>query len=40
MCEGTQSWDTKRFHLVGILNEDADDYHFYITNLLRNIATT
>ena len=33
--EETQSWDTKRFRVVGILDEDADDYHFYITNLPR-----
>jgi len=32
---GTRSWDTKRFRVVGVCNEDADDYHFYITNLLR-----
>jgi len=32
---GTRSWDTKRFRVVGVRNEDADDYHFYITNLPR-----
>ena len=31
----TQSWDTKRFRVVGVRDEDADDYHFYITNLPR-----
>jgi putative transposase len=42
---GTRSWDTKRFRVVGFRNEDADDYHLYITNLSReaflpaNIAT-
>jgi len=33
--EETQSWDTKRFRVVGVRDEDADDYHFYITNLPR-----
>jgi IS4 transposase len=32
---GTQSTDTKRFRIVGVRNEDADDYHLYITNLRR-----
>ena len=32
---GTQSWDTKTFRVVGVRNEDADDYHLYITNLPR-----
>jgi len=32
---GTQSRDTKRFRVVGVRNEDADDYHLYITNLSR-----
>ncbi|ELY73849.1 transposase (ISH8) [Natrinema pellirubrum DSM 15624] len=32
---GTQSLDTKRFRVVGVHNEDADDYHLYITNLAR-----
>jgi putative transposase len=32
---GTQSWSTKRFRVVGVRNEDADDYHLYITNLPR-----
>ena len=32
---GTRSWDTKRFRVVGVRNEDADDYHFYLTNLSR-----
>jgi IS4 transposase len=30
---GTRSVDTKRFRVVGVHNEDADDYHLYITNL-------
>jgi len=30
--EGTQSFDTKRFRVVGVRDEDADDYHLYITN--------
>ncbi|ELY62439.1 IS4 family transposase [Natronococcus jeotgali] len=33
--EGTRSLDTKRFRVVGVRNEDADDYHLYITNLSR-----
>ena len=33
--EGTRSLDTKRFRVVGVRNEDADDYHLYITNLPR-----
>ena len=32
---GTRSLDTKRFRVVGVRNEDADDYHLYITNLPR-----
>ena len=32
---GTRSWDTKRFRVVGVRNEVADDYHFYITNVPR-----
>ncbi|MEZ3165603.1 IS4 family transposase [Halorubrum sp. E3] len=32
---GTQSLDTKRFRVVGVRNEDADDYHLYMTNLAR-----
>ena len=32
---GTRSLDTKRFRVVGVRNEDADDYHLYITNLAR-----
>jgi hypothetical protein len=32
---GTQSWDSKRFRVVGVRDEDADDYHLYITNLPR-----
>ncbi|WP_435079798.1 IS4 family transposase [Halococcus sp. AFM35] len=32
---GTRSWDTKWFRVVGVRNEDANDYHFYITNLPR-----
>jgi len=26
---GTQSLDTKRFRVVGVRDEDADDYHLY-----------
>ncbi|ACV46222.1 MULTISPECIES: IS4 family transposase [Halomicrobium] len=33
--EGTRSLDTKRFHVVVVRDEDADDYHLYITNLSR-----
>ena len=33
--EGTRSLDTKRFRVVGVRNEEADDYHLYITNLPR-----
>ncbi|PGF17247.1 IS4 family transposase [Natrinema sp. CBA1119] len=33
---GTQSRDTKRFRVVGVRKEDADDYHLYITNLPRD----
>jgi IS4 transposase len=33
--EGTRSRDTKRFRVVGVRNEDADNYHLYITNLPR-----
>jgi putative transposase len=29
----TQSLDTKRFRVVGVLVVDADDYHLYITDL-------
>jgi putative transposase len=32
---GTQSLDTKRFRVVGVLVTDDDDYHLYITNLVR-----
>ena len=32
---GTQSLDTKRFRVVGVRDEDADDYHLYMTNLVR-----
>jgi len=32
---GTCSLDTKRFRVVGVRNEDADDYHLYTTNLPR-----
>jgi len=45
MYEGTQSFDTKQFRVVGVRDEDADDYHLYITNLPqeellpRDIAT-
>ncbi len=34
---GTQSRDTKRFRVVGVRKEDADDYHLYITNLPRGV---
>ena len=27
--------DTKRFRVVGVRDEDADDYHLYVTNLSR-----
>ena len=33
--EGTRSLDTNRFRVVGVRDEDADDYHLYITNLPR-----
>ena len=33
--DGTRSLDTKQFHVVGVLDPDADDYHLYITNLPR-----
>jgi len=33
--EGTRSLDTKRFRVVGVRDENADDYHLYITNLPR-----
>ena len=32
---GTRSLDTKQFRVVGVRNEDTDDYHLYITNLPR-----
>jgi len=32
---GTRSVDTKQFRVVDVRNEDADDYHLYITNLPR-----
>jgi len=34
--DGTRSLDTKRFRVVGVRDEDADDYHLYITNLPRD----
>ncbi|SNR67762.1 Transposase DDE domain-containing protein [Halorubrum ezzemoulense] len=34
---GTQSLDTKRFRVVGVRDEDADDYHLYMTNLAREV---
>jgi len=34
--EGTCSLDTKRFRVVGVRDEDADNYHLYITNLPRD----
>ncbi|WP_434530116.1 IS4 family transposase (plasmid) [Haloarcula sp. NS06] len=33
--DGTRSLDTKTFRVVGVRDEDADDYHLYITNLSR-----
>jgi IS4 transposase len=33
--EGTQSSDSKQLRVVGVRDEDADDYHLYITNLPR-----
>jgi putative transposase len=33
--DGTRSLDRKCFRVVGVRNEDADDYHLYITNLPR-----
>jgi len=33
---GTQSLDRRRFRVVGVRDEDADDYHLYITNLPRD----
>ena len=35
LYEGTRSLDTKQFRVVGVRDEDADDYHLYITNLPR-----
>jgi len=35
LYNGTHSLDTKRFRVVGVRNEDDDDYHLYITNLPR-----
>jgi len=32
---GEQTRDTKTFRVVGVRNEDTDDYHLYITNLSR-----
>jgi putative transposase len=32
---GTQSLDTKQFRVVGVREEDADNYHLYIANLPR-----
>ena len=32
---GTRSLDTKQFRVVGVRDEDTDDYHLYITNLPR-----
>jgi putative transposase len=32
---GTQSLDKKQFRVVGVRDEDADNYHLYITNLPR-----
>jgi len=36
---GTRSLDTKRFRVVGVRNEDADDYHLYVTNLSRGVLS-
>ncbi len=33
--DGVQSYSTKQFRVVGVRNEDTDDYHLYITNLPR-----
>jgi len=33
--DGTRSTDTKEFRVVGVRNENTDDYHLYITNLPR-----
>lgn len=33
--EGTRSQDTRRFRVVGIRNENTDDYHLNMTNLPR-----
>ncbi len=30
--DGTRSVDTKHFRIVGVRNEDVDDYHLYITD--------
>ena len=32
---GTQSWDSKRLRVAGVLIADADDCHLYITSLPR-----
>jgi IS4 transposase len=35
LYDGTRSLDTKRFRVVGVRNEDIDDYHLYVTNLTK-----
>ena len=30
---GTQSWDTKRFRVVGVRVADTNNYSLYLTNL-------
>ena len=32
---GMRSWDTKRFRVAGVRNPDTNNYHLYLTNLLR-----
>jgi IS4 transposase len=34
--DGDRSTDTKQFRVVGVRNEDTDDYHLYMTNLPRD----
>jgi putative transposase len=38
--DGTQSTATKQFRVVGVRNEDTDDYHLYITNHPREAFNT
>jgi IS4 transposase len=37
--DGERSTDTKQFRVVGVRNEDTDDYHLYMTNLPREEFT-